>query len=96
MISTAASNGNGRGAAIACSIIALAFTGGAEPKCTNIVVTEYATATSRPIAERNVRAKLLQKLKKLNGGSGSHAESANIDCKQPLLWHCKATVTFCK
>lgn len=96
MIRTGGSNGIGGRAAVACSIIAFVFAGGAQAKCTNMIVTEYATATSRPVAERNVKAKLVQKLKKLSGDAAVYAETANIDCKQPLLWHCKATATFCK
>src|SRR5262249_6680549 len=81
-----------------CAILILLFpatTVRAQSKCTETIVSESATATSRETAERNAQARLLQKLRKLRGGIRQPEAAPQIDCKHPLMWHCTATVKTC-
>jgi hypothetical protein len=76
-------------------ILLLAAPALAQTPCTEKTISEFATATSREIAERNATAKLAQRLKKLGSTVSRPPATPKIECEHPLLWHCTASVKAC-
>jgi hypothetical protein len=75
-------------------LVLLATAAFSQPKCTEKIISDSGIATSRETAERNANAKLTQKLKRL-GDSASGVGTPEVECKQPLLWHCTVSVKAC-
>jgi hypothetical protein len=76
-------------------LLLLAGAPSARAQCMEKTVSEFATATSRDAAERNAMAKLAQKLKKLRGDARKAEEKPQVECRQPLMWQCTASVKVC-
>jgi hypothetical protein len=65
--------------------------------CKASTLTSSGTATSEDRAKRNAKVSLMSKLGSLYPGDFTSRQLGPVgyECRNPLLWLCKATVRYC-